>query len=61
MTDGLPADAPSTVTHPHLPVLACNMDLHWMAEAVMPRFGHGAFLLCLENLYAKVNKHCNHS
>jgi len=54
MTDGLPADAPSIINHPHLPVLACNMDLHWMAEAVMPRFGHGAFLLCLENLYAKV-------
>ena len=25
-----------------------------MAEAVMPRFGHGAFLLCLENLYKKI-------
>jgi hypothetical protein len=31
------------------------MDLQWMAEAVMPRFGHGAFLLCLENLYKKVS------
>ena len=30
------------------------MDLQWMAEAVMPRFGHGAFLLCLENLYKKI-------
>ena len=30
------------------------MDLQWMAEANMPRFGHGAFLLCLENLYKKV-------
>ena len=30
------------------------MDLQWMAEAVLPRFGHGAFLLCLENLYKKV-------
>jgi ribonucleotide monophosphatase NagD (HAD superfamily) len=35
-------------------VQACNMDLQWMAEAVMPRFGHGAFLLCLENLYKKI-------
>ena len=25
-----------------------------MAEAPMPRFGHGAFLLCLEELYKKV-------
>ena len=34
--------------------LACNMDLQWMAEAVLPRFGHGAFLLCLEDLYKKI-------
>lgn len=54
MTDGHPGAAPTTISHPHLPVLACNMDLQWMAEAVMPRFGHGAFLLCLENLYKKV-------
>ncbi|KFQ19330.1 Cat eye syndrome critical region protein 5, partial [Merops nubicus] len=42
------------VPYPHLPVLACNMDLLWMAEAKMPRFGHGTFLLCLENIYKKV-------
>ncbi|KAI3389798.1 hypothetical protein SNEBB_001944 [Seison nebaliae] len=39
---------------PHLPVLACNMDLLWMAEAPLPRFGHGTFLLCLEELYKKI-------
>ena len=33
------------------------MDLQWMAEAIMPRFGHGAFLLCLEDLYKKVTGH----
>eukprot|EP00092_Neocalanus_flemingeri_P084066 GFUD01105576.1.p1 GENE.GFUD01105576.1~~GFUD01105576.1.p1 ORF type:complete len:393 (+),score=141.71 GFUD01105576.1:122-1300(+) len=54
MTDGHPSFTPSTISHPHLPILACNMDLQWMAEAVMPRLGHGAFLLCLENLYKKV-------
>jgi len=54
MTDGHPSSAPSVISHPHLPILACNMDLQWMAEAVMPRLGHGAFLLCLENLYKKV-------
>ena len=54
MTDGHPSAAPSSISHPHLPILACNMDLQWMAEAVMPRLGHGAFLLCLENLYKKV-------
>ena len=54
LTDGHPSAPPRTVSYPHLPVLACNMDLQWMAEAVLPRFGHGAFLLCLENLYKKV-------
>ncbi|XP_026205597.1 haloacid dehalogenase-like hydrolase domain-containing 5 [Anabas testudineus] len=38
----------------HLPVLACNMDLVWMAEAPSPRFGHGMFLLCLESIYRKL-------
>merc|ERR1712107_224103 len=54
MTDGHPSVAPSTIPQPHLPILACNMDLQWMAEAPMPRFGHGAFLLCVENLYKKL-------
>merc|ERR1712227_445980 len=53
MTDGHPSVAPSTIPQPHLPILACNMDLQWMAEAPMPRFGHGAFLLCLEVLHKK--------
>ncbi|XP_068453671.1 haloacid dehalogenase-like hydrolase domain-containing 5 isoform X2 [Clinocottus analis] len=39
---------------PHLPLLACNMDLMWMAEAHSPRFGHGMFLVCLENIYKKI-------
>lgn len=38
----------------HLPLLACNMDLMWMAEAQSPRFGHGTFLVCLENIYKKI-------
>ncbi|KAJ7329186.1 hypothetical protein JRQ81_015360 [Phrynocephalus forsythii] len=44
----------TTVPCPHLPILACNMDLLWMAEAKMPRFGHGTFLVCLENIYKKM-------
>ncbi|XP_055976127.1 haloacid dehalogenase-like hydrolase domain-containing 5 [Sorex fumeus] len=44
----------ATAPYPHLPVLASNMDLLWMAEAKMPRFGHGTFLLCLETIYRKV-------
>ncbi|UYV61865.1 CECR5 [Cordylochernes scorpioides] len=54
MTDGLPCETPPSLIYPHLPVLACNMDLQWMAEACLPRFGHGAFLVCLENLYKKI-------
>ena len=57
MSNGHPSTNPTTIPHPHIPILACNMDLQWMAEAVMPRFGHGAFLLCLENLYKKVTGH----
>lgn len=54
MTNGLPCEAPKSIPYPHIPLLACNMDLHWMAEACMPRFGHGAFLVCVENLYKKI-------
>lgn len=38
MTNGLPTEAPKCVPRPHLPILACNMDLQWMAEACMPRY-----------------------
>lgn len=55
LTEGKPTAAP---TDPHnvrqIPVIACNLDLMFMAEACMPRFGHGAFLLCLEALYKKI-------
>ncbi|NWI50326.1 HDHD5 hydrolase, partial [Calyptomena viridis] len=55
LSNGNPGAELQDVPYPHLPVLACNMDLLWMAEAKMPsRFGHGTFLLCLENIYKKV-------
>uniref|UniRef100_A0A8C7WM13 Haloacid dehalogenase-like hydrolase domain-containing 5 n=1 Tax=Oryzias sinensis TaxID=183150 RepID=A0A8C7WM13_9TELE len=54
LTNGDPDRPWSTARQPHIPVLACNMDLLWMAEAKNPRFGHGMFLVCLENLYQKV-------
>jgi HAD superfamily hydrolase (TIGR01456 family) len=44
-----------TMPYPHLPILACNMDLVWMSEANMPRFGHGTFLHCLEQIYHKLS------
>uniref|UniRef100_A0A914VT37 Haloacid dehalogenase-like hydrolase domain-containing 5 n=1 Tax=Plectus sambesii TaxID=2011161 RepID=A0A914VT37_9BILA len=50
------------ITYPHIPVLACNMDLLWMAEKPLPlpRFGHGTFLLCLETLYQKLTNFTLH-
>jgi HAD superfamily hydrolase (TIGR01456 family) len=57
MTNGLPSEAPREIPRPHLPILACNMDLQWMAEACMPRVGHGSFMLCLETLYHKITGH----
>jgi ribonucleotide monophosphatase NagD (HAD superfamily) len=41
--------------YPHLPILACNTDFVWMSEANMPRFGHGTFLHCLEQIYEKLS------
>nr|XP_012603206.1 cat eye syndrome critical region protein 5 isoform X1 [Microcebus murinus] len=54
LSNGKPGTGLATAPYPHLPVLASNMDLLWMAEAKMPRFGHGTFLLCLETVYRKV-------
>ncbi|KAK5620164.1 hypothetical protein CRENBAI_001235 [Crenichthys baileyi] len=54
LTNGDPGKTWISTQYPHIPVLACNMDLLWMAEARNPRFGHGMFLVCLESLYKKV-------
>ncbi|XP_061577416.1 haloacid dehalogenase-like hydrolase domain-containing 5 [Cololabis saira] len=54
LTNGNPGNSWNSIQYPHIPVLACNMDLLWMAEAKNPRFGHGMFLVCLESLYKKV-------
>ena len=34
-----------------------NHFIQWMAKAPIPRFGNGAFLLCLEALYEKMTGH----
>ena len=45
VTNGLPCGPlESGIPSPHLPILACNMDLQWMAESTIPRFGHGTQL-----------------
>ncbi|XP_007517262.1 haloacid dehalogenase-like hydrolase domain-containing 5 isoform X1 [Erinaceus europaeus] len=54
LSNGDPGADLAVPPDPHLPVLASNMDLLWMAEAKMPRFGHGTFLLCLETIFRKV-------
>ncbi|XP_045164751.1 haloacid dehalogenase-like hydrolase domain-containing 5 [Mercenaria mercenaria] len=57
LTEGVPnsSHAPKSVANvKQLPVIACNMDLVFMHQACMPRFGHGAFLVCLEALYKKI-------
>ena len=53
ITNGKP-NQPVPDSRKQVPVLAVNMDLQWMAKASTPRFGHGAFLVCLENLYKKI-------
>uniref|UniRef100_A0A3Q3ATN8 Haloacid dehalogenase-like hydrolase domain-containing 5 n=1 Tax=Kryptolebias marmoratus TaxID=37003 RepID=A0A3Q3ATN8_KRYMA len=54
LTNGKPDCVYDTWLPNQLPVLACNMDLLWMADAPSPRFGHGMFLLCLESVYKKL-------
>ncbi|XP_034442542.1 haloacid dehalogenase-like hydrolase domain-containing 5 [Hippoglossus hippoglossus] len=54
LTNGSPGCEYDAHLSTQLPVLACNMDLMWMAEAPSPRFGHGMFLLCLESIYRKL-------
>ncbi|KAK5867695.1 hypothetical protein PBY51_012162 [Eleginops maclovinus] len=54
LSNGNPDNVWCSKQYPHIPVLACNMDLMWMAEAKSPRFGHGMFLVCLESMYKKV-------
>jgi len=38
MTNGKLRNPSSQLPYPHIPLLACNMDLQWMAEAWMPRY-----------------------
>jgi HAD superfamily hydrolase (TIGR01456 family) len=55
MSNGRLDAAPVAFPAANLPILACNTDMVWMAEAAMPRFGHGAFLHCLEQIYEKLS------
>ncbi|CAF2964370.1 unnamed protein product [Rotaria sp. Silwood2] len=57
LTDGNPGVVPvdTTVDRAHIPVIACNRDLVFKAAADLPRFGHGAFLTCLEALHKNLS------
>uniref|UniRef100_UPI00398ED8E0 haloacid dehalogenase-like hydrolase domain-containing 5 n=1 Tax=Pristiophorus japonicus TaxID=55135 RepID=UPI00398ED8E0 len=54
LTAGNPDSIPRQLLYPHIPVVACNTDLLWVAEGKSPRFGHGIFMLCLEDIYRKI-------
>ncbi|XP_051874218.1 haloacid dehalogenase-like hydrolase domain-containing 5 [Pristis pectinata] len=54
LTGGNPERTPRQLPNPHIPVVACNTDLMWVAEGKSPRFGHGIFMLCLEEIYKKI-------
>lgn len=54
-SDGKPNDPPDIISEKHIPIIACNMDLLFQERAAIPRYGHGAFLVCLEALYRKVS------
>lgn len=57
LTDGHPGIIPNATNsnRDHIPIIACNRDLVFKAAADLPRFGHGAFLTCLEALYKVKN------
>jgi len=54
VTNGRPNESLKKIPNENIPVIAANPDLLWMSEATNPRFGHGAFLCCLEALYKKL-------
>jgi ribonucleotide monophosphatase NagD (HAD superfamily) len=56
MTNGDPKSNFNFVPSPHLPIIACNKDLTFKGAADLPRFGHGAFLECLETLFMVILK-----
>jgi HAD superfamily hydrolase (TIGR01456 family) len=55
MCNGKLDSKPKAFPNRNMPVIACNADMVWMAEAQMPRFGHGTFLHCLEQVYKKLS------
>lgn len=50
-TNGNPDNAWGSMQYPHIPVLACNMDLLWMAEAKNPRY---SMCVCQKSTHIRV-------
>ena len=63
LTDGNPSVVPdeAKLDREHIPIIACNRDLVFKAAADLPRFGHGAFLTCLEALYKVSSARLRHT
>jgi len=54
-TNGQPNQPiPVGQSQPQIPIIACSMDLEFKDRAATPRFGHGAFLVCLESMFQKM-------
>ena len=51
MTSGDPRKKFKFMPGAQLPIIASSRDLTFKGPAALPRFGHGAFLECLEALY----------
>uniref|UniRef100_A0A8C1SHJ9 Haloacid dehalogenase like hydrolase domain containing 5 n=1 Tax=Cyprinus carpio TaxID=7962 RepID=A0A8C1SHJ9_CYPCA len=53
LTNGRPGNPVTSLHYPHIPVLACNMDLLWMAEAKNPRSVSGRYFFQKEQHFLK--------
>lgn len=54
LTSGNPDNNWSSTQYPHIPVLACNMDILWMAEAKNPRY-----CMCVQkHILQHTQRHC---
>ncbi|CAI5449595.1 unnamed protein product [Caenorhabditis angaria] len=57
-------DSLCTISKTQVPIIACNVDLVWMAdvESRIPRIGHGVFIHSLETIYEKMTgKHLQYT
>lgn len=58
LTNGNPDNPWSSMRYPHIPVLACNMDLLWMAEAKNPRYSIVYVCTCVSEIHTIKSLQC---